>query len=106
MKKIAITTILLLFLIFSFFVGVAAKANELEVDDLTTLTFPDRADEFDFHSIKKLCSYDYCDYMYGDTLNEGLENFTKNYLRTIKDEETRSILQVKGIRITKIIFMN
>lgn len=83
-----------------------SEPNELHFNDLTTMNFYRRNDELDFHSIKKLCSYDYCDYLIGDNIKEGLDIFTKNYLKTIEDEETRAILQVKGIRITKIILQN
>ncbi len=105
-EKTIIVTILIVMLGFLAFTMNPSAETEHSIDDLTTLNFYKRSNEIDFHSIKKLCSYDYCEYFTGESVKEGLSNFTKNYLRTIKDEETRAILQVQGIRITKIIFNN
>lgn len=105
MKKLFLILLLVMSLL-SFSRPARAKSQELYFDDLTTLNFYKLSNELDIYSIKKLCTYDYCDYIRGRSMPEALEIFTKNYLKTIPDEETRSILNVKGIRITKIILLN
>ena len=44
--------------------------------------------------------------MVGESLEEGLDNFTKSYLKTIEDEEVRASLRIKGFRITEVITQN
>lgn len=104
MKKIFLLLLATL-TVFSFYKPTNAKSDELYYEDLTTLNFSNH-DELDFHTIKKLCTYDYCNYIKGESLREALEIFTREYLKTIPDEEVKSILNVKGIRITKIILLN
>ena len=106
MKKFITFMTILSFIAVAFYMSPLAKNSYSTVDNLTTLNFYEREDEFDFHNIKKLCSYEFCEYMMGETLEEGLDNFTKSYLKTISDEEVRSIIKVKGVKITKIIYKN
>lgn len=105
MKKILLT-LLLFICLFAFTLSSQAESTDLAFDDLTTLNFYKRSNELDFQAIKKICSYDYCSYREGESMKEALEIFTKKYLTTIKDEETRSMLKIKGIRITKIVLFN
>lgn len=105
MKRfLMILTILVCFISFEL-APLAESDEDLYFDNLTTLNFKENKD-LDYNSIKQLCSYDFCDYISGDNLQEALEHFTLNYLKTIGDEETRSILKIKGIRITKIVLLN
>lgn len=105
MKKIVVILIILICFISFELAPLAESDEDLYFESLTTLNFKDRKD-LDYNSIKKICSYDFCDYRSGDNLQEAIEHFTMNYLKTIPDEETRSILSIKGIRITKIVLLN
>lgn len=105
MKKM-ISILFIISCLLGFTVPTYAESDELYFENLTTVNFSDKNDELDFNSIKKMCSYDYCDFITGDNIKEALEHFTQNYLRTIEDEEIKSTLLVKGIRITKIILKN
>lgn len=58
------------------------------------------------YDIKKICSYEFCDFFDGDSIKGRIEKFTKRYLNTINDEEIKNTLKVKGIKITKIIYKN
>lgn len=58
------------------------------------------------YDIKKICSYEFCDFFDGDSIKARIEKFTKRYLNTINDEEIKNTLKVKGIKITKIIYKN
>ncbi len=105
MKKIIILSLILM--IFTTLTSsVTAESTELIVEDLTTLNFHTRANEIDFQAVKKICSYDFCSYRRGESMKEALEIFTNDYLAIVKDEEARATLKIKGIRITKIVFMN
>lgn len=75
-------------------------------DNLTTKNFIEEMKYVNHKEIKGLCTYDFCDYLFGESLEEGLENYTKSYLRTIKDDEVRFSLLVKGFRITEVIMQN
>ena len=103
-KTICILTIMMCLLGFS--TPTYAESDVLYFEDLTTQNFIKRSDELDFHAIKKICSYDYCEFITGDNMKEALEHFTIGYLKTIPDEEIRATLKVKGIRITKIVLRN
>lgn len=103
MKKLLflIFTFLLLTLVFR--VNAKNASKEILFDDMTTKNFIAKSGYLPFHSIKKICSYDFCDYNRGENPQSLLETFTNNYLKTIKDDELKSNFKIKGIKITKII---
>lgn len=100
MKFMTLLILLLITLINVF----ATEKTEIEYDDLTTKNFVEKIKDIPYIESSKICSYDYCDYLRGDTLTSSIEIFTKKYLNTIKDEEIKLSLKVKGIKITKIEF--
>lgn len=103
MKKMIFTTFLILLILFINFNTTAKSSKEILFDDMTTENFIAKSGYLPFNSIKKICSFDFCDYSRGENAFETLEIFTRNYLKTINDEEVKSALKVKGIKITKII---
>ena len=54
-------------------------------------------------NIKYICTYDYCDYLQSNNIDESIEIFINKYLKNIKDEEIKNTLKVKGVKITKIV---
>lgn len=87
-------------------VGVRAQDKEMNLENINTRNFKAKMGYLKLTSIKKICSYEYCDYVRGDSFDETIEIFTKNYLKTIEDNEVKASLRIKGIRITKLIFEN
>ena len=87
-----------------FFVNAEALDSEHDLifDDLNTINFKNKINNIDIYDIKELCSYDYCDYVDLSNVDSGLDVYTKKYLRTINDEETKRTIEVQGIKITKI----
>ena len=88
---------------------ISAKAlnrdRAMILEDINTLNFSNKSG-VDIHSVQKICSYDFCDYIRSDNVKRAMEIFTDNYLKTIEDEEIKNTLKVKGIKITKIIVQN
>lgn len=105
MKKL-IMTLAIFLVVGAIFLNVKVRAleGEMNLDDISTANFKAKMGYLKLTSIKKMCSYDYCDYVRGDTFDETVEIFTRNYLRTIQDDEVRAGLRIKGIKITKLIF--
>lgn len=91
--------------IFLFIINTTAFAQEraLLLNDVNTKNFLDKVTNVPISNIKKICSYDYCDYVTTGEFNDNLINFTKKYIATISDVETQKSILVKGIKITKII---
>lgn len=87
-----------------FIAKVSAQKDEnvVEFKDVSTLNFLDKTTNYGIEDIKKICTYDFCDFVRGETKQESLEIFVNNYLKKV-DREVASSLKVKGIRITKII---
>ena len=54
-------------------------------------------------NIKYICTYDYCDYLQSDNIDESIEIFINKYLKNIKDDEIKNTLKVKGVKIIKIV---
>ncbi len=99
MKKYCLTLILLI-IIFSFVYSVDALSNKK--NNINTLNFIEKTSHIPFESIKKICTYDYCDYLRGVDKTSSIELFVNNYIKQ-KDAETASYLKIKGIQITGII---
>lgn len=106
MKKIFLLLILLSTILIVSTVKAERSDKEIIFDDLNTKNFIAKAGYLELHSIKKICSYDYCDYLNGNNVYDVLDNFKKNYLKTVKNKEDRLILNVKGIKITRLILEN
>ncbi len=105
MKKVVASFIIFVFLGFVILnVNVKAQENEMNLENINTRNFRAKMGYLKLTSIKKICSYDYCDYVRGETFSETVEIFTRNYLSSIQDEELKANLRIKGIRITKLIF--
>ncbi len=105
MKRI-VTVLVILTILGTLFinVGVHAQDSEMILENINTRNFKAKMGYLKLTSIKKMCSYEYCDYVRGDAFDETIEIFTRNYLKTIEDEEAKASLRIKGIRITKLIF--
>lgn len=102
MKKIILFTMVFIsiFLVDTFAIP---KERSILLDDVNTLNIKDKVKNIDFSEIKKICSYDFCDYIDGSFFKSSINTFTNKYLNTINDEEIKKELRVKGIKITKII---
>lgn len=102
MKKKVIVAILAVLLFGC--INVHAQISDIVVsfEDVTSLNFVERTQNYNIERIKKICTYDYCDYIKGSDKLSSIEIFTKNYLKSF-DKETAAILKVKGIRITNIV---
>ena len=74
--------------------------------NINHLNLENKINNDNIHNIKKICSYDYCDFFDGDSIKQSIERFANKYLDTIKDEEIKNTLKVKGIKITKLIYRN
>ncbi len=103
MKKVLLTLALLISILGIITNIFANNENSISFDDVNTINFIKKTEHINVQSIKKICSYDYCDYLMQPLTSKSIEHFTENYLHTIKDEEEKSILKIKGIKITKII---
>ena len=90
-----------------FIVNVRALENKKteSYDDLNTLNFIAKLGYMELAKIDKICSYDYCEYRTGSSFKSMINNFTKNYLKTIQDDEVRASLRIKGIKITEVVFV-
>lgn len=75
--------------------------------DVNTKNISERLSDSDLANIKKICSYDFCDYIRGKTVKSSMDIFIKKYLKnqTI-DDEIKKTIYVKGLKITKIIYNN
>lgn len=71
-------------------------------NDVNTLNFQEKMEEYRIENIKTICSYEYCDYMRDADFEKSMEIFTNRYIKKV-DEETANLLKVKGIKITHII---
>lgn len=61
----------------------------------------------DLFKVKKICSYEYCDYLRGTNIKNSMDIYIKKYLkRTPLDEEIKKTIYVKGLKITKVIYSN
>lgn len=80
--------------------------HNLIFDDLNTINFQEKLKDIDLNRISKICSYDFCDYLKGNNIEDSLEIFTKKYIKNIQDEEIKNTLNVKGVKITKITLKN
>ena len=99
MKKIFILIILILI---TFNLNVYSK-SKIKFNDLNTLNFIKKINNEEFFSqIKKICTYKFCDYAKGQTIEDKLYNFEISYFNTLEDEDLINELKVKGIKITKV----
>lgn len=100
MKKIFyLLTILLLFTSIS----VKSQEKKIKFSDLNTLNFVEKINNEEFYTqIKKICTYNFCDYAKGDTINDKLYYFEESYFNFLNNDDLVSELKVKGVKITKI----
>ena len=82
---------------------VLAQDRTLLLSDVNTKNFVNKVTYVSLSNIKKICSYDYCEYVNTQEFENDLAGFTKKYIASISDVETQKTLLVKGIKITKII---
>ncbi len=75
----------------------------ISFDDVTTLNIIKKTENLKFQFVKEICSYEYCYSLMDSITPSSIERFTNKYLERIDDPEVKSILKVKGIKITKII---
>lgn len=105
MKKVVLPTI-----IFISFCVVNIKAYKMDhsliYNDLNTINFREKFKGEELMNIKKICSYDFCDYINTENITNSLDTFTKKYLDNIYNEDEKKMLFVKGIKITKVVFNN
>lgn len=80
--------------------------GEVKLEDVNTLNFISKIGKEKSKEITRICSYDFCDYMRGSTVEESLEIFTRKYLETIEDADTQAYLNVMGIKITDVVWSN
>ena len=85
---------------------VFAEERSFLLNDVSTLNFREKVKSIPLFNIKKMCSYEYCDYVNLENVNLGIEEFSKKYIATISDAEVQKTLMVKGIKITKLILYN
>ena len=100
MKKLFYLLTILLF-----FTSISVKSQEKKIkfNDLNTLNFEEKINNEEFFSqIKKICTYNFCDYAKGDTINDKLYNFEESYFNTLDNDDLISELKVKGVKITKV----
>ena len=100
MKKVL--AILIIISIF-FNINVLSKSNKISFKRVNTLNFTNviRSEEI-YYRIKKICSYNFCDYAVGENIKDKLSNFEESYLKTIGDVDIKNELKIKGIRITSV----
>jgi len=97
---------IILGLIFQINTKALSKEHPLIFNDLSTTNFEEKLSEINLSDIKKICSYDFCDYFSGENIKTSIQKFLKNYLDTINDEEVKNTIKVKGLKITKVILEN
>ncbi len=103
MKKM----ILLLISFFTIVCSVQGLSNrEVTFDDLSTKNFEKVMNGINHQEIKNICTYDFCDYAVGSSYKEILDNFVVNYFKTFDNQELKANLQIKGVKITKVVFQN
>jgi hypothetical protein len=104
MKRIGLFLIVVLSLVSN----ICAKSREttIEYDNLSTLNISNVLNEEDIRGIKYICSYDYCEFVKGLDLKKIIRVFTYKYISSIENEDIKNSLNVKGIKITKIIYEN
>lgn len=78
------------------------NSTSIAFTDVTSLNFKEKTAQYNIENILKICTYDFCDYVRGESKIESMEIFMRNYLKNI-DREIAATLRVKGIRITNII---
>ena len=94
--KLVIKVIVLFFLLSLFLNDTSNNINGINIYKLKNkISIKD--------NIKYICTYDYCDYLQSDNIDESIEIFINKYLKNIKDEEIKNALKVKGVKITKIV---
>ena len=83
------------------------KDHTVLLKDINTNNIGEALKDEDLPKIKKICSYDFCDYIRGKTVNGSMEIFIKKYLQKYdEDDEIKKTIYVKGLKITKIIYYN
>lgn len=102
MKKNMLLLIVIFMSCFLMNVFALNEKKYIDLDNVTTNNFFEKVN-YSVNDIKELCTYDFCDYIKSQNKYEMIEIFQKNYLNTIKDDEIKSSLKIKGIKITKII---
>lgn len=103
MKKFILINSIFMLTILSMLGVSASKRDSLVIafDDVTTLNFNEKTAKYNIESIKKICTYDFCDYVRGQSKMESILIFTENYLKNV-DREVAASLRVKGIKITSL----
>lgn len=103
MKKLFIFLIILIV-----FLSIEVKSkSQTSFSDVNTLNFEQKMiDKKLEHKIKIICSYDFCEFIKGNSLKDIIYNFETNYLNTIDNIDLKNELKVKGIRITKVYLIH
>lgn len=102
MKKL-LTSVIALGMIITSLPTASAVVDEriLELKDVSTKNIKEKL-SIDYRKIKALCSIDECILVENDSFEEIVEDFMREYIKDL-DEETKAILKIKGINITKVI---
>ena len=104
MKKVFMVLIIFLLVIS---INVKSKSDGVVLNDVNTLNFEYKIKEKKLeHKIKIICSYDFCDYINGESLKDIIYNFEMKYLDTIDDIDLKNELKVKGVKITKVYLIH
>lgn len=75
------------------------------LDNINTFNIVGTIKDEDLPKVKKICSYDFCDYIRSKDVKSSMELFIKKYLNQNRvDDETKKTIYVKGLKITKIIY--
>lgn len=82
---------------------VRAGERVLLLNDVSTNNLDSKLSSINVSGIKKICSYDYCDYIDMNNLKASLDTYVRKYIEKVDSEEERNTILVKGIKITKII---
>lgn len=81
------------------------KEHAVLFKDVNSINIIEKIKDDDLPKIKKICSYDYCDFIRGKDIRSSMDLFVKKYLKKKQcDEETKKTIYVKGLKITKIIY--
>lgn len=85
--------------------AIIEKEHVVLLKDVNTNNISEIIKEEDLPNVKKICSYNFCDYIRGKNLKSSMEIFIKKYLKKQpQDDEIKKTIYVKGLKITKIIY--
>lgn len=81
----------------------SSKEKVIIYKDMTTKNFVKNTKNLDLTTVKKICTYEFCDFVVDTTKESMINTFTNNYIKSLNNDELRAELKIKGIRITKVI---